>query len=186
MSLLPRKKEKKVCHLGNFGAPQMFPWMCFFPPCPIQTTCDESKEGHADLCCESATVDNMWLSNTPNTSSYSRKANTAEHRPIIFAGLQTSLECPWDLWPEFPRLMVKQKLLTFQSKSVSHTHAPMSPFISVSAQASFNRLINNGYSCYRAGDYSRKVIYFLYCHAADNSLSNSVSVFAIISLKCVD
>lgn len=90
MSLLPQK-EKKILYLGNFGAVQMFSWMCYFS-CFIQTTCDQSKEGHADFCCESTMVDNMWLPNTCNTS-YIRKANTAEQRPIILAGLQTSLEC---------------------------------------------------------------------------------------------
>lgn len=37
MSLLPRK-EKKICHLGKFGAPQMFSWMFFFFGL-MQTTC---------------------------------------------------------------------------------------------------------------------------------------------------
>lgn len=33
MSLLPRK-EKNICHLGKYGATQMFSWMCIFPaPC---------------------------------------------------------------------------------------------------------------------------------------------------------
>lgn len=93
MSLLPRKEKKNLPSWKLLGLHRCSP-ECVFFPCPIQTTCDESQEGHADLCYESATDDNMWLPNSRNTSSYSRKANTAEHCPIILAGLQTSLECP--------------------------------------------------------------------------------------------
>lgn len=92
MSLLPRKRKKNLPSWKIFGYTDVL--LDVFFSCLMQTTCDESQEGHADLCCESATVDNMWLPNTRNTSSYSRKANAAEHRPIILAGLQTSLECP--------------------------------------------------------------------------------------------
>lgn len=55
----------------------------------------------------SAAVDNIWLPDTQNISSYGRKTNTAERHPIILAGLQTSFKWAWDLWPEFPCLMVK-------------------------------------------------------------------------------
>lgn len=90
--LLQEKKKKQTPILKILGfADVLLDVLC---SCSIQTTFDECQEGYADLCCESATADNMWLPDTRNTSPYTGKASAAEHHPIILVGLQTSLVCP--------------------------------------------------------------------------------------------
>lgn len=84
--------------------------------------------------------------------------------------------------------MVKQKLLTFQSKSVSHTHAPMSPFIFVSAKVSLTAWLTMATAALQGWGFG-PVIVKLQFHVADGALwyISSVSVSVnILSVKSVD
>lgn len=92
MSLLPRK-EKNLPSWKIWGYTDVLLDEFFFPA-PCRQFVIRVKRVKLTFA-----ANLQWLTTCgslihENTSSYSRKANTAEHHPIILAGLQTSLECP--------------------------------------------------------------------------------------------